>query len=579
MSKVGEDDACSSVVDDAAAAKPAKSKRRRRRKKKSAEKAAGQAVADPLELPGVAVDDCLLLCDAVAVRAIEGKGRAVVALRALPAGTTLLRETAAAATVLPAADGTACWCCFSALADGDDAISCHLCGARTCSACGEDVHRLHSRFCLLQPQLSTLAKRHGVEMELLRLVSRWLLPLAAATDIEESKKSASCPIRHCDEAEWATVDAQLDCHSEERRSSVTAAVAALYALLAAEEPAPRWSEEQACTFALSISCNAHAIELCSGSSHTTVGFGLFPRVALFNHSCAPNCSFSFHSTAARRGYMVVRTAVDVSAGEELCVRYEDLFQGRAARQSALARSYFFDCCCRRCVCDDASAIDNRLRRFTCPCGADVYATAAHDGGSTAGSAAADAGKEEDCEDMLPCSACELTFPLSSALALEERVAQACASADKLIRLRKWEEAAALLNALLTDVHTATAAKKKGKKKKMKAAAAAGAAAKMAMHPMHVALFPLRPLLLRCCNKSSDFYAAAAQLRLLVAFMDEVQPGAYLEKAMHLELLAETLDRMPAPRRPTKRSKELRAERAAALARAQDIRRITREDGE
>jgi hypothetical protein len=46
--------------------------------------------------------------------------------------------------------------------------------------------------------------------------------------------------------------------------------------------------------------------------------------------------------------MAVRTLASVSAGEELCVSYIDLYQGRASRQHELRTTKHFDCACARC---------------------------------------------------------------------------------------------------------------------------------------------------------------------------------------------------------------------------------------
>ena len=78
------------------------------------------------------------------------------------------------------------------------------------------------------------------------------------------------------------------------------------------------------------------------------GAGLWPRAALLNHSCAPNCDWSV------AGEMLsVRTQRPVAAGEELCHCYVDVQGTRAARGEAL-RARGFACACDRCAAEDAA---------------------------------------------------------------------------------------------------------------------------------------------------------------------------------------------------------------------------------
>lgn len=61
-----------------------------------------------------------------------------------------------------------------------------------------------------------------------------------------------------------------------------------------------------------VNCNAFTIADDTGAS---LGLGLFPHGALFNHSCAPNCVVSFAGQDMR-----VHTIADVDADTELTVR-------------------------------------------------------------------------------------------------------------------------------------------------------------------------------------------------------------------------------------------------------------------
>lgn len=52
-----------------------------------------------------------------------------------------------------------------------------------------------------------------------------------------------------------------------------------------------------------------------GCLYTDFGVALFPRGAIFNHSCAPNCSWHTDET----GSLCVTAVREVGAGEELTI--------------------------------------------------------------------------------------------------------------------------------------------------------------------------------------------------------------------------------------------------------------------
>ncbi|KAJ3198946.1 hypothetical protein HDU82_000854 [Entophlyctis luteolus] len=115
--------------------------------------------------------------------------------------------------------------------------------------------------------------------------------------------------------------------------------------------------------ACKINANSHAITDPTGNTNQPVACGLFPAVAMLNHSCAPNCSF----VAGTHAQMVVRTLHPVSEGEELCVAYVDLCLPRDERRGKLLESKRFWCMCERCESADSSeASDARLDGVLCP---------------------------------------------------------------------------------------------------------------------------------------------------------------------------------------------------------------------
>lgn len=79
------------------------------------------------------------------------------------------------------------------------------------------------------------------------------------------------------------------------------------------------------------------------SLQTVIASGIFPRGAILNHSCDPNCILNYD-----RGIQVIRTIKPVSKGEELFHSYTDICQPTSIRQSRLMETYFIRCDCERC---------------------------------------------------------------------------------------------------------------------------------------------------------------------------------------------------------------------------------------
>jgi hypothetical protein len=94
-----------------------------------------------------------------------------------------------------------------------------------------------------------------------------------------------------------------------------------------------------------------------------VGLGLFPMCSIFNHSCAPNCSYM--NLGAR--YLAYRTIRPVRAGEELNVNYAEIYASTAERRATLMQSKHFLCKCVQCVStDDAELSGVKCRTPDCP---------------------------------------------------------------------------------------------------------------------------------------------------------------------------------------------------------------------
>jgi hypothetical protein len=97
------------------------------------------------------------------------------------------------------------------------------------------------------------------------------------------------------------------------------------------------------------------------SPNTHAGLGFFPAVAMFNHSCAPNCVV----VTFPDGYLEVRTLKDIAQGVELTVSYIDLLLPREERIATLKSTKEFVCHCLRCDAPDAFAYERMLSTPTC----------------------------------------------------------------------------------------------------------------------------------------------------------------------------------------------------------------------
>lgn len=74
-----------------------------------------------------------------------------------------------------------------------------------------------------------------------------------------------------------------------------------------------------------------------------IASGMFPRGAILNHSCDPNCILTYEGSK-----QIITTIRPVGEGEELFHSYTDICQPTAVRQESLLKTYGFQCDCGRC---------------------------------------------------------------------------------------------------------------------------------------------------------------------------------------------------------------------------------------
>lgn len=75
--------------------------------------------------------------------------------------------------------------------------------------------------------------------------------------------------------------------------------------------------------------------------------GLYPRQAILNHSCAPNCRLLFDE-GGRLSVAVSPHGGGIVSGEELTIAYVAPNEPRSSRQRLLMDGYGFVCTCPRC---------------------------------------------------------------------------------------------------------------------------------------------------------------------------------------------------------------------------------------
>ena len=79
-----------------------------------------------------------------------------------------------------------------------------------------------------------------------------------------------------------------------------------------------------------------------------MGRALYPTMCALSHSCIPNCRV-MHSLNYK---LVIRSAKEIKAGEELTICYTSLFNGAISRKADLINNWFFECLCPRCKSGD-----------------------------------------------------------------------------------------------------------------------------------------------------------------------------------------------------------------------------------
>ncbi|KAJ3083171.1 hypothetical protein HK100_009516 [Physocladia obscura] len=318
----------------------------------------------------------------VRLAASKAKGRHVKANCALPAGENIFRETAAAFVLLKHEMDERCLFCLSELSDSDNnnhkdngqttttttttttkKIKCPDCIKQTwyCSTdCASADAPRHQIECRVVRDLPGITAAAGADYALFRLLLAILVREYQNRDDSFVSGSAQPfpPPTHPDFV------FELLSHRKTADPKWLASVQACAEDFANHLPAElALPISEIVALACRINSNSHGIIDPTGNTNQSVGCGMFPAVAMLNHSCDPNCSF----VSSTHGRMIVRTLRPIDAGEELCVSYVDLCTPRDERRGKLLETKHFWCTCSRCSPANItiSTVDAQLDAVLC----------------------------------------------------------------------------------------------------------------------------------------------------------------------------------------------------------------------
>ena len=214
-----------------------------------------------------------------------------------------------------------------------------------CESVGAAAHRSGGKYC----ECAALAR---MDTDILRDGDTALAKLFVKLMCRRAREAAAGPdgprgvgatVEQC----LAALESNEDAISEDRLSDLSMIAEVVLETVA---PAARIDQEVLEGYLCAEQCNSFGIWGDSGAGRgRLLGFGIFPRLCMFNHSCLPNATIS-QTVAGSVRHLSAHTLLPIAAGEELCISYSEakLLNDRDARRAWLSQTYCFQCACILC---------------------------------------------------------------------------------------------------------------------------------------------------------------------------------------------------------------------------------------
>eukprot|EP01097_Dermamoeba_algensis_P000316 TRINITY_DN1113_c0_g4_i1.p1 TRINITY_DN1113_c0_g4~~TRINITY_DN1113_c0_g4_i1.p1 ORF type:complete len:517 (-),score=99.66 TRINITY_DN1113_c0_g4_i1:782-2332(-) len=276
----------------------------------------------------------------LSVKQSDERGRYLTASSAVPVGTTILEAQPYTWVVL---DGQQAKFCSFCVHKKDKLSACSACKfAHYCSPeCQKQDWPDHKGEC------KSMANGQALPSQI-----RFLLRLLMRRDREIKKNITEGGYKELDQLQEIEKDVEADLKS----SVLTVGVGMMINTSGAySNPI---DHETICHYMKLVECNSHGIR---DEKLMTIGKAIYPHASLFNHSCIPNCTWSFDGTK-----IIVRSTVDLKEGDEVCISYVDHTFSRVPRQKFLKENYHFECRCPRCSPPLENSLDGLLVALSCP---------------------------------------------------------------------------------------------------------------------------------------------------------------------------------------------------------------------
>eukprot|EP00898_Chlorokybus_atmophyticus_P002744 jgi/Chlat1/3470/Chrsp23S03667 len=307
-----------------------------------------------------------------------GRGRGLVAARALKAGETVLRELPTLlVTTQRAAASTCARCCRQPDPHPSSILPLPCPGpcagaARYCCDACLDAHALHHRPLECAALGALVNDRNALEGEEETDEGRFLVAAVALKERSRQQDDGNFPPKGptgffdgCSRevlppGGFAALERLYDPASVAQETSVTPEQRRVYEAVAEAVGREKVTEEEAASLLRKDRCNSYGIMARSSPSgdRDIRASGVYASAALLNHDCLPNvCRFDRFDDPTcgpdSNTVVEIRAMHDVVEGTELVMSYFPINQTYAQRQRRLKEEYGFDCACQRCQVESA----------------------------------------------------------------------------------------------------------------------------------------------------------------------------------------------------------------------------------